>query len=205
MLTTAQAFSIVLGSTVMTTPATDDETMQALTACAHLKNDVTRLACYDSLLRPAIVKKNQKTAKTNFGLNNKVSPLTAPVKPETPKKPAQQKTQDRQVTKQPKNLPKKQSSKEPSMAKKILNAFLQKDIEENKITSVTVELTSHKKDRNGKYRFTMKDGAVWVQSDSFRRPLKKGPFMVTISEGTFGSYIMRPEKGSWSVRVKRIK
>ena len=137
MLTTAQAFSIVLGSTVMTTPATDDETMQALTACAHLKNDVTRLACYDSLLRPAIVKKNQKTAKTNFGLNNKVSPLTAPVKPETPKKPAPQKTQDRQVTKQPKNLPKNQSAKEPSMAKKILNAFLQ-----SQSTPVTVQSKS---------------------------------------------------------------
>ena len=189
MIFAAQAFSLIVSTSVLITPSGYDDTQEALKACAQLSNNVSRLACYDSLLRTDTAK-SLESPKSKFGLKKTPSKLKSTLK--TPTAPV--------MVQNPLTNPRDEA--EPSTMKKILNSLTK---EKKDITSAAYEVSSHKKGLNGAYIFTMKDRSVWKQTDSMRRPLKKGGFPATISKGTFGSYILKPKKGSWSVRVKRIK
>ena len=109
--------------------------VQKLNECSKLTNDVSRLACYDSLLaNPA-----QKTAivpQSKFGLKKSSSLISAPKKPNMKPNP----------TKNP------QISDETSSMEELLTTFLKK---EDTITRARYEIASQEKSSNGAYIFTM--------------------------------------------------
>lgn len=155
--------------------------MQKLRECARIENDLQRLVCYDALLKEP-KEQAAKIPKSNFGLRKTPSQINTPQKPDMSQK--------------------SQTSDQPSAMQNIIDTFLKKS--EN-INNVTYEVLSHKKASNGAYIFTMKDGSVWRQTNAIRLTLQESAFMVTISKGNFDNYILKPKKGGWTLRVKRIK
>lgn len=181
MLITSLTLSLILSSNAILLQQNTAVDMQKLRECARVENDLQRLVCYDALLNEP---KEQiaKIPKSNFGLRKTPSQINTPNKPDMTQK--------------------SQTSDEPSAMQNILNTFLKKS--EN-INTVTYEVLSHKKASNGAYIFTMKDGSIWHQTNAIRLTLKESAFTVTISKGNFDNYILKPKKGGWTLRVKRIK
>lgn len=73
------------------------------------------------------------------------------------------------------------------------------------IENVTVQLTAAVKRADGKYRFTLSDGAVWDQIDSDRvSGLKNLPVSAEIKTASLGSFMMKVDGGK-AIRVRRVK
>ena len=181
MLTLSLTLSLMLTTTVNLSQDNDARDLQKLRACSKVENDLGRLVCYDKI-STALPKGKAPVSKSKFGLKKSNIQLNKPKRPTMSDNP--------------------QASNDPTTLKMLLDTFLKKDSDINRIT---VEVISHKKARNGAYIFTMKDGSIWKQSDVTRLPIKKGSFTATISKGNFGNFILKPKEGSWSRRVKRVK
>lgn len=181
MFITSLTLGLMLTTTGNLSQDEDARNLQKLRVCSKVENDLERLVCYDKVFA-ALPKGKAPVSKSKFGLKKSSTQLNKPKRPSMSNNP--------------------QASKDPTTLKMLLDTFLKKDSAINKIT---VEVLSHKKARNGAYIFTMKDGSVWKQSDAKRRPIKIEVFTATISKGKFGSFVLKPKEGSWSVRVKRVK
>ncbi len=181
MLALSLTLSLILTTTVNLSQDNDARDLQKLRACSKVKSDLERLVCYDKIFT-ALPKAKAPASKSKFGLKESNLKLERPMRPVMSGNP--------------------QASNDPTTLKMLLDTFLKKD---SAINRITVEVLSHKKERNGTYIFTMKDGSVWKQSDAKRRSIKKGVFIATISKGNFENFILKPKEGSWSLRVKRVK
>ena len=181
MLILSLTMSLILSSTVDFPQDDDARDLQKLRACSKVENDLERLVCYDKIFT-ALPKGKAPVSKSKFGLKKSTIQLNKPKRPTMSHNP--------------------QASNEPTTLKMLLDTFLKKDSNINKLT---VEVMSHKKARNGAYIFTMKDGSVWKQSDATRRLINEKSFTATISKGNFSSFIIKPKEGSWSLKVKRVE
>jgi len=184
----SKSFIIISLAAAVATPVVADDPMKALEVCAKIPKDKKRLACYDAVLKVDTT----AAEKASFGLNRvseNNNPLTRPVAPEKTNKTemAEKSTAAAEMTET------KPKDKDVTLDK------------EGNVKGVSRQVSNAKKDRNGRLVFTMSDGSVWRQTDDNRRAIKRGAFDVTISKTGIGSYILKPHKGSWSIRVKRIK
>lgn len=73
------------------------------------------------------------------------------------------------------------------------------------IANVQVKIASVAQRVDGKYRFTLEDGAVWEQIDSGNVPgVRKLPVSAEIKTAALGSFLMKIEGGK-TLRVRRVK
>jgi hypothetical protein len=76
--------------------------------------------------------------------------------------------------------------------------------DEDEVSSVTMAIASQRQMANGRYIFTMVDGARWMQTDNttvLREPQSGDE--VEIKKASMGSY-MAKIKGSRAFRVRRV-
>jgi len=83
------------------------------------------------------------------------------------------------------------------------NRIVEETLAIKKIDQLTATVTSVTKNAYKKLTITLDNGQVWRQLDNDPLPLRKGETVV-IRSAKLGSFLLRKESGSGSIRVNRL-
>lgn len=77
--------------------------------------------------------------------------------------------------------------------------------DDNKISSVAMEIEKITKFDSIKKRFYFKNGQVWEQTTGSNINIPKSPWTAEISKGGLGGYKLKLNGKGWKVKVRRVK
>ena len=74
-----------------------------------------------------------------------------------------------------------------------------------KIEAMKITVISVRKNLSGRYVFDTADSQTWIQTDQRTVRLENTPFTAEIRPASMGSFYLKPDAGSVSIRVRREK
>lgn len=174
-------------STAQASDTAQDTLEKLTTECATLKDDSTRLACYDNYL---IVSRDISTTL------NPIPDNSSALK----EKPKNINTQITAETKLQQALKNKQLRK-----KELGEKYIPKKGEVND-NRYTFTLVRTEKDPRDRWLFFFENGQVWRQLEArYMRRVKDTPVEVFITEEIFGSYRLQIANTKKRIKVQRVK
>lgn len=162
-------------------------------ACASIKNDKNRLACYDQFYKP-------KAASVNRGIRNNI-----PQSPDLRKMQSQRKTQKANTNKEP--VAKKEASDDDKFfglnQKQIKEA---KNVKED--SSIGSSIKNAKISITGKFSIKLENGQTWQSFTSVpltKTRIFKSGNKINIKKARLGGFWLRDDETGIQIKVKRIK
>jgi len=71
--------------------------------------------------------------------------------------------------------------------------------------TLQVTVTSVSKNLSNRFVFETESGQIWLQTDQRRARFEDTPFKAEIRPGSMGSFFLKPDSSTVSVRVRREK
>ena len=180
---------IILASALSLSVQAQQPDIGALQACTTIKNDLQRVKCYDTLIKPTL-----KKAPTN----------QVDVIPAITSKPTQkaQDTKPVQSTVQAQE-PQKNQTVQVAQTNADDDFGRVKKVPADQIKKVVAKVTNIERLAHQRRRFTLENGQVWAETQATLFTCKVGD-TVEIKRSMLNSFKMRKNGSSRSAKVKRV-